>query len=85
MRIRANIWHLIGRLNQPASDGFLSLRACKPSSSEIPDRGRSIIQAIVKWDNFDYTQVNDKWDCIFFPYLSFIRAYILVGSFCTYL
>ena len=44
MRIHANIWHLIGRLNQPAADGFLPLRAFKPSSSESADRGRSIIQ-----------------------------------------
>jgi hypothetical protein len=44
MRIRANIWYLIGRLNQPAADGFLSLRAFKPSSSDSADRGRSIIQ-----------------------------------------
>ena len=44
MRIRANIWHLIGRLKQPAADGFLPLRAFKPSSSDSADRGRSIIQ-----------------------------------------
>jgi hypothetical protein len=35
---------LIGRLNQPAADGFLPLRAFKPSSSDSADRGRSIIQ-----------------------------------------
>ena len=39
-----NIWHLIGRLNQPAADGFLPLRAFKPSSSDSADRGRSIIR-----------------------------------------
>ena len=44
MRIRANIKHLIGRLNQPPADGFLPLRAFKPSSSDSADRGRSIIQ-----------------------------------------
>jgi hypothetical protein len=44
MRIRANIKHLIGRLNQPPADGFLPLRAFKPSSSNSADRGRSIIQ-----------------------------------------
>ena len=44
MRIRANILHLIGRLNQPAADAFLPLRAFKPSSSDSADRGRSIIQ-----------------------------------------
>ena len=52
MRIRANIWHLIGRLNQTAADGFLSLRAFKPSSSDSADRGRSIIRVSrpdVKW------------------------------------
>jgi hypothetical protein len=48
MPIRANIWHLIGRLNQPAADGFLPLRAFKPSSSESADRGRSIIQVMFK-------------------------------------
>ena len=48
MRIRANIWHLIGRLNQPAADGFLPLRAFKPSPIESADRGRSIIQVKVK-------------------------------------
>jgi hypothetical protein len=36
--------NLIGRLNQPAADGFLPLRAFKPSSSDSVDRGRSIIQ-----------------------------------------
>jgi hypothetical protein len=41
MRIRTNIRHLIGRLNQPAADGFLALRAFKPSSS---DSWRSIIR-----------------------------------------
>jgi hypothetical protein len=35
---------LIGRLNQPAADGFFPLRAFKPSSSESAERGRSIIQ-----------------------------------------
>jgi hypothetical protein len=35
---------LIGRLNQPAADGFLPLRAFKPSSSDSADRGRSIIR-----------------------------------------
>jgi hypothetical protein len=49
MRILANIWHLIGRLYQP--DGFLPLRAFKPSSSESADRGRSIIQVIKSADN----------------------------------
>jgi hypothetical protein len=44
MRIRANIKHLIGRLNQPPAGGFLPLRAFKPSSSDSADRGRSIIQ-----------------------------------------
>ena len=44
MRIRANIRHLIGRLNQTAADGFLPLRAFKPSSSDSADRGRSIIR-----------------------------------------
>jgi hypothetical protein len=47
MRI-ANIWHLIGRLNQPAADGFLPLRAFKPSSSDSADRRRSIIQVNLK-------------------------------------
>ena len=57
--ICANIGHLIGRLNQPAADGFLPLRAFKPSSnpnnpvvilrftilsSDSADRGRSIIR-----------------------------------------
>jgi hypothetical protein len=46
MRIHANIWHLIGRLNQPAADRFLPLRAFKPSSSDSADRGRSIIQVM---------------------------------------
>jgi hypothetical protein len=53
MRIRANIWHLIGRLNQPAADGFLPLRAFKPSSSESADRGRSIIQVMFKPSSSD--------------------------------
>ena len=44
MRIHANIWHLIGRLNQTAADGFLPLRALKPSSSDSADRGHSIIR-----------------------------------------
>jgi hypothetical protein len=47
IRIRTNIWHLIGRLNQPAADGFLPLRAFKPSSSYSADRGRSIIQVSI--------------------------------------
>ena len=38
MRIHANIWHLIGRLNQTAADGFLPLRAFKPSYSDSADR-----------------------------------------------
>jgi hypothetical protein len=33
--------------NSQHPDGFLSLRAFKPSSSESADRGRSIIQVIV--------------------------------------
>ena len=49
MRIRANIWHLIGRLNQPATDGFLPLRAFKPSSSDSADRGGSIIQVSIRY------------------------------------
>jgi hypothetical protein len=44
MRIHANIWHLIGRLNQTAADRFLPLRAFKPSYSDSADRGRSIIR-----------------------------------------
>jgi hypothetical protein len=43
MRTCANIWHLIGRLNQPAADWYLPLRVFKPSSSDSADRGRSII------------------------------------------
>jgi hypothetical protein len=35
---------LIVRLNQTAADGFLPLRAFKPSSSDSADRGRSIIR-----------------------------------------
>ena len=45
-----NVWHLIGRLNQPAADGFLPLRAFKPSSSDSAVRGRSIIQATANKD-----------------------------------
>ena len=52
MRIRANIWHLIGRLYQPAAWGFLPLRAFKTSSSESADRGRSIIQVSQQPDGF---------------------------------
>ena len=44
MRKRANIWHLIGRLNQTAVDGVFPLSAFKPSSSDSVDRGRSIIR-----------------------------------------
>jgi hypothetical protein len=44
MRISANIWHLIGRLNQTAADGVFPLSPFKPSSSESADRGRSIIR-----------------------------------------
>ena len=44
MRMHANIWHLIGRLNQTAADGFLPLKAFKPSSSDSADRGCSIIR-----------------------------------------
>ena len=44
MHIHANIWHLIGRLNQTAADGFLPLRAFKPSYSDSADRGCSIIR-----------------------------------------
>jgi hypothetical protein len=44
---------LIGRLNQPAADGFLPLTAFKPSSSDSADRGRSIIQVIFFALNFD--------------------------------
>jgi hypothetical protein len=47
MRIRANIWYLIGRLNQTAADGFLPLRAFKPSSSDSADRGRRIIRVTI--------------------------------------
>jgi hypothetical protein len=39
---------LIGRLNQPAADAFLPLRAFKPSSSDSADRGHSIIQ-VIQW------------------------------------
>ena len=51
MRIQANIWHLIGRLYQPAADGFLPLRAFKPSSSNSADRGCNIIQVMIKGAN----------------------------------
>jgi hypothetical protein len=44
MRIRANIWHLIGRQNKTAADGVFPLGAFKPSSSDSADRGRSIIR-----------------------------------------
>ena len=44
MCIRANIWHLIGLLNQTAADVFLPFRAFEPSSSDSADRGRSIIR-----------------------------------------
>jgi hypothetical protein len=37
---------LIGRLNQPAADGFLPLRVFKPSSSDSADRGHSIVQVM---------------------------------------
>ena len=53
MRIHANIRHLIGRLNQPAADGFLPLTAFKPSSSDSADRGRGIIQVTFFALNFD--------------------------------
>jgi hypothetical protein len=39
---------LIGRLNQTAADGFLPLRAFKPSSSDSADRGRNIIRVILR-------------------------------------
>jgi hypothetical protein len=35
MRIHANIWHLIGRLNQTAADGFLPLRAILPIEGAV--------------------------------------------------
>ena len=44
MRVRTNIWHLIGRLNQTAADGVFPLSAFKPLSSDSADRGRSIIR-----------------------------------------
>jgi hypothetical protein len=44
MHIHANIWRLIGRLNQTAADGVFPLSAFKPSSSDSADRGRSIIR-----------------------------------------
>jgi hypothetical protein len=44
MRILANIWHLIGRLYQPAAWRIFPTKRFKPSSSESADRGRSIIQ-----------------------------------------
>jgi hypothetical protein len=49
MHIRANIWHLIGRLNQTAADGVFPLSAFKLSSSESADRGRSVIRVTVQW------------------------------------
>ena len=57
MRIRANIWHLIGRLNQTAADGFLPLRAFKPSSSDSADRGRSIIRVMPMENNRNYSAI----------------------------
>ena len=42
---------MIGRLNQTAADGFLPLRAFKPSSSDSADRGRSIIRVITSAEN----------------------------------
>jgi len=44
MRIRTNIGHLIGRLNQTAADGVFPLSAFKPSFSDSADRERSIIR-----------------------------------------
>ena len=44
MRIRTNIWHLIGRLYQPAAWRIITT---KTSSSESVDRRRSIIQVIL--------------------------------------
>ena len=62
MHIRANILHLIGRLNQTTADGVLSLSAFKPSSSDSADRGRSIIRVnvrvggLIKFEK----QINDR-------------------------
>jgi hypothetical protein len=36
-----------------AADGFLPLRAFKPSSSESADRGRIIIQVIILYEIFE--------------------------------
>ena len=49
MHIRANIWHLIGRLNQRAADGVFPLGPFKPSSSDSADRGHSIIWVRSWW------------------------------------
>jgi hypothetical protein len=66
MRIRVNIWHLIGRLNQRAADGFLPLRAFKPSSSDSADRGRSIIRVRVRLTRIIqslYQNKHAEWLC----------------------
>jgi hypothetical protein len=51
MHIHANIWHLIGPLNQTAADGIFPLNAFKPSSSDSADRGCSFIRVTVKIQN----------------------------------
>ena len=49
MRIHATIWHLIGRLYQPAAWRILPLRAFKPSSGESADRGRVLFKLAAGW------------------------------------
>jgi hypothetical protein len=58
---------LIGRLNQPAADGFLPLREFKPSSSDSTDRGRSIIQVIDRW--VDLVRKGNKYMNNIFEYI----------------
>ena len=72
MRIRTNIWHLIGRLNQTATDGIFPLGAFKPSSSDSADRGRSIIRVKFQpWYIVDVLSINNpnfsNWIPLIYP------------------
>ena len=60
MRIRANIWQLIGRLNQPAADGFLPPRAWSPHPAIVPIEGAVLFKLEYLEKTTDLRQVTKK-------------------------